>query len=64
MSIVALRYSSYFQTVPDEGCDPELLKLATDKCLFMDDGFKPYALKYKGSQEAFFEDYKKVRRSP
>lgn len=46
--------------MPDDGCDPELLKLATDKCLFVDEGFLPFAQKYKASQEAFFEDYKKV----
>lgn len=51
---------SYFQTVPDDGCDPELLKLETDRCLFADDGFKTFALKYKDSQDAFFEDYKIV----
>lgn len=26
----------------------------------MDEGFLPFAQKYKGSQDAFFEDYKKV----
>ena len=46
--------------MPDDGCDSELLKLATDKCLFVDEGFLPFAQKYKASQEAFFEDYKKV----
>ncbi|CAB1113288.1 APX [Ectocarpus sp. CCAP 1310/34] len=54
--------NSYFQTVPDEGCDPELLKLATDRCLFVDEGFLPFAQKYKASQEAFFEDYKKAHK--
>ncbi|CAN0537177.1 unnamed protein product, partial [Laminaria digitata] len=52
---------SYFATVPDETCDPELLKLGTDKSLFDDAGFLPFAQKYKGSQDAFFEDYKKVK---
>lgn len=45
----------------DRESDPELFKLATDKCLFEDEGFRPFAQKYKESQEAFFEDYKKVR---
>ena len=53
---------SYFATVPDETCDPELLKLGTDKSLFDDAGFLPFAQKYKASQDAFFEDYKKVTR--
>lgn len=51
---------SYFATVPDDGCDSELLKLSTDKCLFVDEGFLPFAQKYKDSQDAFFADYKKV----
>ena len=46
--------------MPDDGCDSELLKLGTDKSLFDDAGFLPFAQKYKGSQDAFFEDYKKV----
>ncbi|CAN0264344.1 unnamed protein product [Pylaiella littoralis] len=54
--------NSYFATVPDDGCDSELLKLATDKCLFVDEGFLPFAQKYKASQDAFFEDYKKAHK--
>ncbi|CAM9815020.1 unnamed protein product, partial [Sphacelaria rigidula] len=49
--------NSYFETVPDESSDPELLKLATDKCLFVDEGFLPFAQKYKASQDDFFADY-------
>ncbi|CAN0351217.1 unnamed protein product [Discosporangium mesarthrocarpum] len=49
--------NSYFQTVPDEGCDPELLKLGTDKSLFLDEGYLPFAQKYKSDQAAFFADY-------
>lgn len=51
---------SYFATVPDESSDPELLKLGTDKSLFDDAGFLPFAQKYKDDQDAFFEAYKKV----
>eukprot|EP00904_Undaria_pinnatifida_P010878 jgi/Undpi1/6920/HiC_scaffold_21.g09395.m2 len=54
--------NSYFSTMPDEDCDPEILKLATDTCLFTDSGFKPFALKYKNSQEAFFADYVKAHK--
>eukprot|EP00904_Undaria_pinnatifida_P010831 jgi/Undpi1/6879/HiC_scaffold_21.g09355.m1 len=54
--------NSYFATVPDDGCDSELLKLGTDKSLFDDAGFLPFAQKYKGSQDAFFEDYKKAHK--
>eukprot|EP00752_Nemacystus_decipiens_P004231 g3865.t1 len=54
--------NSYFATVPDGEADPELFKLATDKCLFVDEGFLPFAQKYKESQESFFEDYKKAHK--
>lgn len=46
--------------MPDESADPELLKLGTDKSLFDDPGFLPFAQKYRDDQDAFFEDYKKV----
>ena len=52
---------SYFKTIPDKDADPEILKMETDKCLFTDEGFLPHAQKFKDSQEAFFESYKKVR---
>ncbi|CAN0346385.1 unnamed protein product, partial [Ectocarpus sp. 6 AP-2014] len=54
--------NSYFATVPDEEGGSELFKLETDKCLFVDKGFLPFAQKYKESQEAFFEDYKKAHK--
>lgn len=47
--------------MPDEAADPELLKLGTDKSLFVDPGFLPFAQKYRDSQDEFFEGYKKVR---
>eukprot|EP00968_Pinguiococcus_pyrenoidosus_P011323 scaffold907_cov247-Pinguiococcus_pyrenoidosus.AAC.14 len=49
--------NSYFATVPDKDTDPDLLKLDTDKCLFLDEGFLPTAQLYKESQDKFFEDY-------
>jgi len=52
--------NSYFATVPDGDCDPELLKLQTDEALFQDPAFLPFAQEYKNSQEKFFEDYAKV----
>jgi L-ascorbate peroxidase len=58
--------NSYFTTIPNDKSDPELLKLSTDKTVFADDGFKPFAEKYRDSQDAFFKDYaiahKKVTR--
>jgi len=49
--------NSYFQTIPDENADPELLKLQTDCTLFDDDGFRPYAEKFRDSQDEFFKSY-------
>mmetsp|Transcript_33285 Transcript_33285/g.43895 ORF Transcript_33285/g.43895 Transcript_33285/m.43895 type:complete len:331 (+) Transcript_33285:87-1079(+) len=49
--------NSYYQTVPDADADPELLKLETDQSLFLDEGFLPFAQKYKQDEKAFFEDY-------
>lgn len=49
--------NSYFTTIPNDKADPELLKLSTDKTVFGDDGFKPFAEKYRDSQDAFFKDY-------
>jgi L-ascorbate peroxidase len=49
--------NSYFTTVPDPDADPELLKLSTDKTLFDDEGFKPFAEKFRDSQDEFFKSY-------
>lgn len=54
--------NSYFQIIPDESADPELLKLSTDKILFADPGFKPFAEKFRDSQDAFFESYVKAHK--
>jgi L-ascorbate peroxidase len=49
--------NSYFTTVPDPDADPELLKLSTDRTVFEDEAFKPYAEKFRDSQEEFFTSY-------
>lgn len=49
--------NSYFTTIPDANADPELLKLSSDRILFNDPGFKPFAEKYKANEAAFFADY-------
>ena len=49
--------NSYFTTIPDSSADPELLKLSSDKTLFEDEGFKPYAEKFRDSQDEFFKSY-------
>lgn len=54
--------NSYFAIMPDEKADPELLKCSTDKVVFVDEGFKPFAMKFRESQDAFFESYKKAHK--
>jgi len=55
--------NSYFQTIPDDTTDPELLKLSSDKTLFEDADFKPFAEKFRESKDAFFESYAKAHKS-
>lgn len=54
--------NSYFTTLDDPNADPELLKLSSDKVVFTDAGFKPFAEKFRDSQEAFFESYAKAHK--
>ena len=54
--------NSYFTTMPDPSADPELLKMSTDTTLFADNGFKPFAEKFRDSQDAFFESYAKSHK--
>jgi L-ascorbate peroxidase len=37
--------------------DPALLSMATDKAVFIDEAFRPYAEQFRDSQEAFFRAY-------
>jgi L-ascorbate peroxidase len=34
-----------------------LLKLSTDRVVFVDEGFKPFAEAFRDSQDAFFKSY-------
>ena len=54
--------NSYFTTMPDPKADPELLKLSTDKTLFGDEGFAPFAEKFRDSQDDFFVSYAKAHK--
>jgi L-ascorbate peroxidase len=54
--------NSYFQTIPDDDADPELLKLSTDVTLFDDDDFRPFAENFRDSQDDFFESYAKAHK--
>jgi L-ascorbate peroxidase len=55
--------NSYFTTIDDASTDDELLKLTSDKILFKDAGFKPYATKFAKSQEDFFASYAKAHKA-
>lgn len=55
--------NSYFTTIPDPDADPELLKLSTDRVVFEDEKFRPYAEKFRDSQDAFFESYAKAHKA-
>jgi L-ascorbate peroxidase len=54
--------NSYFITMPDPSADPELLKLSSDKTIFQDEGFKPFAESFRDSQDAFFVSYAKAHK--
>lgn len=58
--------NSYYQVTEearkDSPIDPELLSLSTDKVIFVDPEFKPFAEKFRDSQDAFFEFYAKSHR--
>lgn len=54
--------NSYYTTLDDPNADPELLKLSSDKAVFKDKDFRPFAEKFRDSQDAFFESYAKAHK--
>jgi L-ascorbate peroxidase len=54
--------NSYFTTIPNDNADPELIKMQTDKAVFQDEGFRPYAEKFRDSQDEFFASYAKAHK--
>ena len=58
----AVRLTHPLYSLQDESADPELLKLSSDRTLFEDDGFKPFAEKFRDSQDEFFESYAKAHK--
>ena len=52
--------NSYFIVLDDDTSDPELLKMSSDKAVFKDDDFRPYAEKFRDNKESFFESYVKA----
>jgi L-ascorbate peroxidase len=54
--------NSYFTTLDDPNADEELLKLSSDKAVFKDEAFRPFAEKFRDDQAAFFESYAKAHK--
>jgi len=58
--------NSYFQVLDDDDksgggdSDGQLLKMSTDRVLFNDPAFRPHAVRFRDSQEAFFASYAKA----
>lgn len=52
--------NSYFKDYVEQ--DPHLAWFSTDRALHHDEGFKPYFMEYKNSQEAFFRDYAEAHK--
>lgn len=54
--------NSYFKVMSDAKADEDLLKLSTDVSLFDDEKFRPYAEKFRDSNQEFFASYAKAHK--
>lgn len=54
--------NSYFKIIDDESVDEELLKMSTDRAVFVDEDFRPFAETFRDDQDSFFESYAKAHR--
>jgi len=54
--------NSYYKELDDENASEELLKMSSDKAVFKDDDFRPYAMKFRNDQTVFFDAYKKAHK--
>ena len=54
--------NSYFTLLDDPNADEDLLKLSSDRAVYTDEGFRPFAEKFRDSQDAFFESYAKAHK--
>jgi L-ascorbate peroxidase len=54
--------NSYFTTLDDPNADKELLKMSSDKAVFKDEAFRPFAEKFRDDQAAFFESYARAHK--
>lgn len=49
--------NSYFVILDDPDADEELLKMSSDRAVYTDEGFRPFAEKFRDDQDAFFKSY-------
>lgn len=54
--------NSYFTTLDDENADEELLKLSSDRAVYVDEDFRVFAERFRDDQDAFFESYAKAHK--
>lgn len=54
--------NSYYVILDDPNADEELLKLSSDRAIYMDEKFKPFAEKFRDDQNAFFASYAKAHK--
>jgi len=54
--------NSFFKIMDDPNADEDLLKMSSDLALFKDDGFRPFAEKFRDDQEAFFASYARAHK--
>jgi L-ascorbate peroxidase len=55
--------NSYFTTLDSPDADEALLKMSSDKAVFTDEVFRPFAEKFRDDQDAFFESYAKAHKA-
>jgi L-ascorbate peroxidase len=55
--------NSYYTTLDDPNADEALLKMSSDKIIFKDAAFRPFAEKFRDDQAAFFESYAKSHKA-
>jgi L-ascorbate peroxidase len=46
----------------DPNADEDLLKMSSDRAVFTDETFRPFAEKFRDNQDAFFESYSKAHK--
>jgi L-ascorbate peroxidase len=49
--------NSYYKILEDPDADPMLLKMSSDRAIYTDEAFRPFAEKFRDSEEEFFKSY-------